>query len=535
VNRAVSTGAASHSVFGYDDTNRIVTITTDLNTNNDGALVSKIVYDQMGRKSETRQYESGTNYIASQIQYDALGRAYKTSNPFRPWQSETAVWTTSAFDALGRVTSVTSPDSAVVSNSYLGNSVTATDQAGKARKSVSDALGRTIFIYEDPSGLNYQTSYSYDTLDNLITVSQGVQTRTFAYDSLKRLTSVTNPESGTINFGYDNNGNLTSKLDARSITTTMTYDALNRITSKSYNDSPQTPAINYYYDSQTLPGGAPSFDRGFATGRLVAVTYGGTSAGTYRGYDQMGQGVRQYQRTDSVDYLVEASYYANGSVQNVTYPPVPGAGDRRIVSYANDSAGRTASLSSAATSYAPAASVSSIGYTSHNALATQTYGNSLIHAVSYNIRLQPNEIKLGTSGAPTSIIDLGYSYGTTNNNGNVQSIAYNGGGLSYTQTFAYDALNRLTTAQENTGANWFQTNGYDRYGNRWIDLGGGNQSLYFTSSNNRITGSSYDNTGNLLNDGYHSYSYDADNKISKVDGVAAYVVLPGNTNFPFAC
>jgi len=130
---------------------------------------------------------------------------------------------------------------------------------------------------------------------------------------------------------------------------------------------------------------------------------------------------------------------------------------------------------------------------------------------------------LGTSGAPASIIDLVYSYGTTNNNGNVQSIAYNGGGLSYTQTFGYDALNRLTTAQENSGANWSQTNGYDRYGNRWIDLGGGNQSLYFTTSNNRITGASYDNAGNLLNDGYHSYAYDAENKISKVDGTSAYV------------
>lgn len=519
----MGTAAASHTVFGYDDTNRIVTITTDLNTNNDGALVSKIVYDQMGRKSETRQYESGTNYIASQIQYDALGRAYKTSNPFRPWQSETAVWTTSAFDALGRVTSVSTPDSAVVSTSYLGNAVTVTDQAGKARKSVGDALGRTTSVYEDPSGLNYQTSYSYDTLDNLITVTQGVQTRTFAYDSLKRLTSVSNPESGTISFSYDNNGNLTSRFDARSITTTMSYDALNRITSKNYNDSPQTPTINFYYDSQSLPSGAPAFDRGFATGRLVAVTYGGTSAGTYRGYDQMGRVVRQYQRTDSVNYLVEASYYANGSVQNVTYPAVPGAGDRRIVSYTNDSAGRTASLSSSATSYAPAASVSSIGYASHNALATQTYGNSLIHAISYNNRLQPSEIKLGTSGAPTSIIDLVYSYGTTNNNGNVQSIAYSGGGLTYTQTFAYDALNRLTTAQENSGTNWSQTNGYDRYGNRWIDLGGGNQSLYFTTSNNRITGASYDNAGNLLNDGLHSYAYDAENKISKVDGTSAYV------------
>lgn len=477
----------------------------------------------MGRQSEARQYEGGTNYIATQTQYDALGRAYKTSNPFRPWQSETALWTVAAFDALGRVTSVTTPDSAVAFTSYLGNAVTVTDQAGKARKSVADALGRTTAVYEDPSGVNYQTSYAYDTLDDLVTVTQGVQTRTFVYDSLKRLTSATNPESGTVTFGYDNNGNLTSRLDARNITATMAYDVLNRITSKSFNDSPQTPAVNYFYDAQTLPVGAPAFDRGFATGRLVAVTYGGTSAGTYRGYDQMGQVVRQYQRTDSVNYLVEASYYANGSVHNFTYPAVPGAGDRRTASYTNDSAGRTGSITSAATSYGPAASVSSVGYAAHGGLATQTYGNNLINAVSYNNRLQPIQLKLGTSGSPTSIISLVYSYGTTNNNGNVQSVAYTGGGLSYTQTFAYDALNRLTTAQENSGSNWSQTNGYDRYGNRWIDLGGGNQSLYFTASNNRITGSSYDNAGNLLNDGVHSYTYDAENKISKVDGVSAYV------------
>jgi RHS repeat-associated protein len=272
-----------------------------------------------------------------------------------------------------------------------------------------------------------------------------------------------------------------------------------------------------------LPIGAPSFDRGYSTGRLVGVTYGGTSAGTYRGYDQVGRVVRQYQRTDSVNCLIEASYYANGFVQNETYPAVPGAADRRVVSYTNDSAGKLSALSSAATSYAPAASVSSIGYGSHNGLKTETYGNSLIHSITYNNRLQPNEIKLGTSGAPTSIMGLVYNYGTTNNNGNVQSLGYSGGGLSYTQTFGYDALNRLTTSQENSGSNWSQTNAYDRYGNRWIDLGGGTQSLYFNTSNNRITGWSYDNAGNLLNDGYHSYSYDGENKISKVDGVSAYI------------
>src|SRR5678816_3638939 len=102
---------------------------------------------------------------------------------------------------------------------------------------------------------------------------------------------------------------------------------------------------------------------------LVAVTYGaGSSARTYRGYDQMGRVVRQYQRTDSINYLVEATYYANSSINTLTYPSVPGAGDRRVVTYTNDSAGRLYALGTTATSYGPGASVSSIGYAAHNSL-----------------------------------------------------------------------------------------------------------------------------------------------------------------------
>jgi RHS repeat-associated protein len=530
VRRAVSTTAANQTTLSYDDGTHTVTTTSDKVANNDNLLVSKVVYDGFGRSIEQRQYEGGTNYIAVQQQYDALGRLEKVSNPFRPYLSETAVWTTSVFDALGRVTSVTTPDNSVVTTAYSGNAVTVTDATGKPRRSITDALGRLTRVDEpntsnslgDVSSPNQPTSYSYDVLDNLTAVTQGVQTRTFVYDSLKRLTSVTNPETGTISYGYDANGNLTSRIDARSITTTITYDTINRVTSRSYNDSPQTPTVSYFYDAQTLPGGAPSYSRGYSTGRLVAVTYGaGSSAGTYRGFDAMGRVVTQYQRTDSVNYLIEATYYANSSLQTQKYPSVPGAGDRRLVSYTNDAAGRLSSLSSVATSYAPAASVSSIGYAAHNALNTETYGNGLIHAIAYNNRLRPTQIKLGISGNPTSVVSLGYSYGTTNNNGNVQTHTYAGGGLSYTQNFGYDSLNRLTTSNEN-GTNWSQTNGYDRYGNRWIDLGGGNQSLFFNTANNRLSGWSYDAAGNLLNDGAHSYAYDAENKVAKVDNVSAY-------------
>jgi YD repeat-containing protein len=285
------------------------------------------------------------------------------------------------------------------------------------------------------------------------------------YDSLKRLTSATNPESGTISYLYDNNGNLTQKTDPRTTsglnwTTNYTYDALNRPILKSYtNDGGVTPPVDYYYDSASLPSGAPaSFNRGYSTGRLVATE---------------------------------------------TYPVVPGASDRRTVSYSLDAAARLSALSSPATTYAAAASVGSISYKPHGGLESETLGNSLIHQMSYNTRLQPTAIKLGTSGSPTSVLNLTYDYGTTDNNGNVKSILNIVGLITLTQTYTYDSVNRVSTATETStaGGGWTETEGYDRYDNRWIDLGGGVQSQYISTTNNRITGKTYDAAGNLTVDG----------------------------------
>lgn len=103
-----------------------------------------------------------------------------------------------------------------------------------------------------------------------------------------------------------------------------------------------------------------------------------------------------------------------------------------------------------------------------------------------------------------------YTYGTTNNNGSILSVGYTGGGLSNTQNFSYDSLNRLDTAQENSGSSWSQINGYDRYANRWV-VGSG---LTF-NTNNRISnaGYTYDSSGNMTSDGYNTYTYDAEGHI----------------------
>jgi len=50
--------------------------------------------------------------------------------------------------------------------------------------------------------LNYQTTYTYDLMDKLLTSVQVSQTRTFTYDSFSNIYSEANPENGTITYQY---------------------------------------------------------------------------------------------------------------------------------------------------------------------------------------------------------------------------------------------------------------------------------------------------------------------------------------------
>jgi YD repeat-containing protein len=144
-------------------------------------------------------------------------------------------------------------------------------------------LGRLKEVYEDPNGLNYQTSYVYDVLNNLVKVTQGTQQRFFMYDSLKRLIRARNPEQGTlaslnvtdaltgnsawsIGYQYDANGNLTQKTDARGVVSNYAYDAFNRNTTVDYSDtSTINPDVTRFYD-----GAINSYANGdFSTGSNV--------------------------------------------------------------------------------------------------------------------------------------------------------------------------------------------------------------------------------------------------------------------------
>ncbi len=466
--------------------------------------------DGLGRAFRSQEVKSGDDVYAVTC-FDNMGRVQKTSNPIAastaPTCSSSLDWTTPAYDKLGRTVSTTTPDSAVAYIAYglstsapIGTTVTATDQASKKRKSITDTRGNLVRIVEDPDTLAYNTDYTYDPLKNLTTVSQGSQTRTFDYDALSRLKSAINPESGTTTYTYDANSNLATKVDARSITTTYSYDLLNRVKQRSYSDS--TPTATYYYDLVSN-----------AKGKLVKVS-NSNSITEYTSFDPLGRITGHKQTTGGNNYATAYSYYLNGAIYEETYP------SGRVVRSSLNTDGQLSQVETKPSGGSFTNRASNFTYTAAGAASSLQLGNGLYETTTFNSRLQPTEIRLGTTNGGTDRLSLALTYGS-GNNGNVltQTITVPSQ-FTATQTYTYDALNRIGTASETIGSpTWSQTYGYDQYGNKNITAGTGTTSLTFGGSTNRITtsGYSYDNAGNTTADpSGKSFTYDAENKQTAV-------------------
>jgi len=518
-------------------------------------------FDNLGRPVRSFLNEGGSpvKFITSDTQYDALGRMWRVSNPYRTNGSNDPVnpsgnWTTTLYDALGRVKMVTTPDSAVVTTTYSGNQVTVQDQAGETRRSVTDALGRLTNVIEDPiNGLAYQTSYSYDVLGNLVAVTQDTQHRYFMYDSLSRLIRAKNPEQDTnaslalsdpvsgngqwsVGYSYDANGNLSTKTDARGVTATYAYDQINRNTTITYSDS--TPAVSRYYDTATN-----------GKGHLRTAYAGSVSLTAIDSYDAMGRPLTQRQQfyangSWGTVYTTERTYNLAGQVTGQTYP------SGRTVSYAYDAAGRTSSFTGNLGDGVSRTYSTNVQYDEWSGISRERFGTDtpLYHKEHRNVRGQLYDIRLSTvnddlnwnRGAIVNYYSLAnYGFGTsgTDNNGNLYvqqhwvptDDAITGSSFMQ-QNYGYDALNRLNWMGEyqngatNTGS---QSYGYDRYGNRTISSASGtginNKQFAVDTNTNRLgvpTGQSgamqYDANGNLTNDTYSgmgSRAYDAENRM----------------------
>lgn len=487
---AIGTANEIQTSIEYDDANRRVEKTSDLFTLNDNLARTESYYDGLGRTVETRDYKDG-DYVSVKTEYDALGRVYRTSNPYRPSRSESLLWTTSTFDALGRVVSVETPDGAEATTSYSGNAVTVTDQAGKLRRSITNALGWLTRVDEPNSSNqlgtvsspNQPTNYYYNTLGLMVRVNQGDQNRYFMYDSLGRTLRVKQPEqsansalntsgnpdnnSWSIGMTYDNNGNVLTTTDAKDTTVTFTYDELSRVETKTYEDG--TPTVTFYYDGAGLSS-VPDYSKGKTTKVSNSL-----SESKYTQFDVMGRVLQAQQITDGTTYTSSYEYTLAGDLKQEIYP-ISG----RVVKTSFDGDGQISRIYGQATSSATERTyANTFMYMADGRIEKLRLGNGLWEAAKINNRLQVTEFLMGHGSASGDLWKHTYEYGelqtngtvdTSKNNGDIgkQTLSYNGLANPFVQTFKYDSLSRLTEAKETNNSNqtWKQGFGYDRYGNR---------------------------------------------------------------------
>src|SRR5258708_16671311 len=181
---AVNSPDGGQTTFSYNDAVPYTKTSTQLIRTSPTTLnkVSAVVHDGLGRVQQTQLVDpdcsSGPVKVDYTYSYDPspptgipAGRFTTVSNPYCTTSDSTYGITKTRYDALDRPVRVIPPDGTDTANNvstvYAGNVTTVTDQAGAARKSQTDGLGRMTYVYEDPATANYETDYAYDVLDDL--------------------------------------------------------------------------------------------------------------------------------------------------------------------------------------------------------------------------------------------------------------------------------------------------------------------------------------------------------------------------------
>lgn len=368
------------------------------------------------------------------------------------------------------------------------------------------------------SAYGYHTEYFYDAANKMRRVKQGGQQRFFAYDALGRLVRVRHPEQDTFTAGgdfpalsdnssganneqwssgyvYDANGNLKKRKDARGTVTTYGYDSLNRSTTVAYTLAGQTAAtadVSRYYDNNAT--GANGIGRPWKSEAL------GTARTVVDKYDEMGRPAERTQQfwvnnNWGQAYTNKLTYNLAGYVTVQEYP------SQHKVEYQYDIVGRlgdngqSPAFKGTLGDATERTYASQILYDEQGGLSQERYATltPLYKKHFYNVRGQLGEVRVSTYSITSTDASLRVNwnrgaivnhFGGSDNNGNlrqqdvlipnIEGAGYDQSGnfAAYTQSFEYDALNRLKRVAESSGQPWAQAYDYDRWGNRTINAGG---------------------------------------------------------------
>ena len=199
-----------------------------------GGGESQQCFDQLGRATRSLAQSFDGRWLASDVEFDNLGRTKRQSEPYYLGQNPTLYWTTIEYDLLGRPTTTTLPDNSTGSVAYNGYSMVTINDLGRRKVETKNALGEVVSVTDNENGLTNEVSsitYAYDPQGNMTTMTDSSSNvSSITYDLLGRKTAMNDPDKGNWSYDYNVYGELTEQTDANGQTGILSYDILGRLT-----------------------------------------------------------------------------------------------------------------------------------------------------------------------------------------------------------------------------------------------------------------------------------------------------------------
>jgi RHS repeat-associated protein len=416
--------------------------------------------------------------VTSEQVLDEHGRVTDLRTPYFSNRSEVDARIQTTYDLLGRPTTVIGLNGAATQTEYDREKVTSQGPDGQVSLTELDARGKQRFVHSYMNGgaqLYATTEYRHDALGQLETlIDDAGNTWSFGYDRMGRKTFERDPNAGDRTYAYDASGNLAVTTDGRyaetGLATRMLHDPLGRV-------SARFVLVGATVDGSTVIGGTPlemsvwSYDVDPGTlpdptitdcadswrGRLSRVdTYrvvGGVQKLVSRKdhcYDARGRVLQEHRTIDGARYEFAHAYNLLDAVTSTTFP------DGDVVTYGYDSAGRMASVSSAAVGSILASSrVGADGLPAERAL-----GNGVLQRFCYQDGVSGRQLRRAVTGKTgldldcipdvvtgPVLLDSKYQY---SDGGRVVAAAGGyedplAGWTEHDSTYQYDDLDRLTS------------------------------------------------------------------------------------------
>jgi YD repeat-containing protein len=502
-------------------------------------VVTQTNVDGLGRPTQQQILSdpAGTNHVDTT--YDLGGRIASKSTPYRSTGDYTYGLTVYTYDALARLTQVKNPDNSTITILPIGRAVETTNERSVLQIQQYDGLGRLTTVCtginasqqangasvsacgQDIPANGFLASYTYNFSSancpsgSSLVVNYSGQLRCYIYDGLSRLTSETNPESGTATYSYDHagqQGDLYQRTrlapnqasgGAATATTTYTYDPLHRLTGISYTGGYTTPSVTSLYDVTDPTWNVTGLTN--LKGNLVSA-WSGTRVSNLFDYDKMGRTLDEWQCTPQTSCNSTGSVHAIGAYDYIGDSTFIQVGQNDPITYAYDTTPHVLHINDPNNSNFHY--MYNILYNGLEMIRNENIGDG------NQVTLQYDQFGGLTSASALNGSSTTYSLGvgyTLDHNVNSVNDSVNGI-WSYTYSSAFpQRLSQSTcsvtspAACPNGSTTESHSYSYDQFGNRWgqTNPNGGPNFAYTFNGNNQIANMSvtYDAAGNMIADG----------------------------------